>query len=78
MVIPHIHERPAGTGVLQVRVEEIRAVERSVFVDRGGHVQVADLLSTRVPDQVSQPPVVHPLRAILRIPDHLVDEVAQM
>jgi len=41
-------------------------------------VEVGDLLAMFVAHDVAQPPVVHPLRAIFRVPDDLVDEVAEM
>ncbi len=78
MVVPHRDERPAGTRVLQVGVMQISPVDRPVIVDRRRNMEVLDLLTVRIPDDVAQASVVHALGAIFRIPDELVDKVAEV
>ena len=78
VVVPHRDERPAGARVLQIRVVQIGAVDRPVIVDGRRDMEVLDLLTVRIPDDVAQASVVHALGAIFGIPDDLVDKVAQV
>src|SRR5262245_35740289 len=41
-------------------------------------MEVPNLFAVPVTDYVAQPPCVHALRAVFRIPDYFVDEVAEM
>src|SRR5262245_44714244 len=41
-------------------------------------MEVPNLFAVPVTDYVAQPPCVHALRAVFRIPDHFVNEVAEM
>ena len=78
MVVPHRHERPAGSSILQIGVVEIRAIDGAIVVERGRYVEVADFLAVFEPHDVADAAVVHAARAILRIRHHLVDEVAEV
>ena len=78
MIVPDAHERPARAGVLQIRILQVAAIQRAVVVERHGHVEVAHLLAGLEAHDVAQAPVVHALRPVFRIPDDLVDEVAEV
>src|SRR6266699_3682949 len=78
MIVPHTDERPAGASILQIRIEQISAIQSAIVIHRVWHVKVSDLFAVRVTNNVAQPPRVIPLRAILRVPNHLVDKVAEM
>src|SRR3569833_341149 len=78
VIVPHVDERPAGTRVLQIGVVQICAIHGAVVIECGWNVEVGDLLAVLVAHDVAQPAVVHPLRAVFRIPDEFVDEVAQV
>ena len=79
VVVPHRHEGPARTRVLQIRVLQIGAVERAVVGERRGDAEPADLLAVGIAHAIAQPPVVAvPARPVLRVVDHLVDEIAEM
>src|SRR5262249_47190662 len=78
VVVPHTNKRPAGARILQVRVEQIAAIQRAVVFDRSRYVKVADLFAVGVADDVSKPASVHSTGSVLRIPDDLVDKVAEV
>ncbi len=71
MVVPHRDEWPAGACILQIGVVQVGLVDRPVILDCCRNVQVIDLFAMGIPDDVAYAPVVHPLRAIFRIPDDL-------
>src|SRR5262249_26088812 len=78
VVVPHHHKWPTGARVLQVGVVEIRPVDRAIILNRRRNVKVGNLFAALVPNNIPQPPVVHSLRPVLRIPDDFVDEVTQV
>jgi hypothetical protein len=60
------------------KAKRARASWMSVVVQAGRQVQIAELLAILIADGVANLAVVHPLRPVLRIPDDLIDEVAQV
>ena len=78
MVVPHGDERPARARVLQVGIVQVAAIDGAIVVDRQWNVEVADLLAVGDAHDLVDRPVVACLAAVLRIPDDLVDEVAEV
>ena len=78
VVVPHGDERPASPRILQIRIVQIRPVNGTIVVHGGGNVKVGDLLAVRVADNIQNAAVVHALRAVFRVPDDLVNEIAQV
>src|SRR5580704_153795 len=78
MVVPHADKGPAGAGVLQVRVMQVRAVDGAVVADVGRDMKVADFFAVLVADDIPNAPVVHALWAIFRIPDKLINEITKV
>src|ERR1700742_2983909 len=62
VVVPHIHERPAGARVLQIRIVQVCTIDGSVVVDGGGDMKVANLFPGLVADEVAYAAIVHALR----------------
>src|SRR6185312_13810528 len=54
VVVPHRHERPAGTRVLQIRIVQVGAIDRAIVIDRGGDMKVLDFLAVLVAHDVPQ------------------------
>src|SRR5262249_48164602 len=77
MVIPHRDEGPAGTRVLQVGIMQVGAIHGAVVIERDRDVEVVNLLSLRIANDVPRLAVVVS-GAVLWIPDQLVYEVAQV
>jgi hypothetical protein len=77
VVVPDADEGPSRPRILDVRIVQVRAIHRTVVIDRGRDVEVADLLAAGIPHHIEDLAVVIGL-SVLRIPDHLVDEVAEM
>ena len=75
MIVPHGHERPAGPGVLQVRIGEITTIDRTIAVHRQRKMEMADLATVGDPRDLVDRPVV-PRLHLVGIFDDLVDEVA--
>src|SRR5581483_9613675 len=78
MVIPHIYEWPARAGVLQVGILQVSAVYSAIIVYCRWDMEIVNLLTMFVAHDVTQPPVVHPLRPVFRVPDDFVDEIAEV
>src|SRR6202041_2447989 len=78
VVVPHVDERPAGSGVLQVRIAQIRTINCAIVFHSRRNVKVPDLLAVRIADDVPQAAVVDALRTVLWVPDNLIDEVAEV
>ena len=78
MVVPHVGEGPAGARILKIGIVQIRAINRAIVVDRRRNVEIVDLFAVRIADNIAEPPIVHALRPVFRIPDEFVDEVAEM
>src|SRR5262245_10571308 len=78
VIVPHTDERPTRSRILQIGIEQIRAVNRPVVLDCCRDMEVADLFTPFEPNDVAETPAIHSLRAILRIPDNFVDVVSQM
>src|SRR6185312_10119189 len=77
MVVPHRNEGPASAGVLQVGIVQVTAIHGAVAIHVDRDVEVVNLLSLRIANEVPDLAVVVS-GAILRIPDQLVDEVAEV
>src|SRR6266853_686326 len=78
VVVPHVHKGPARTRILDILVLQVRSVSGAISLDCGWKVEVPNLFAIRITNEVSQPAVIHPLRAIFRIPNEFVDEIAEM
>src|SRR5262249_9471804 len=78
VIVPHTNERPTRSRILQIGIEQVRAVNRSIVLDRGRDMEVADLFTRFESNYVTQTPAVHSLRAIFRIPDNFVNVVSKM
>jgi hypothetical protein len=78
VVVPHIDEWPARARILQIRVLQIRAINGTIVLDICGDVKILNLLAVRVSHQISHPPVVHALRAVFRIPNNFINEIAEV
>src|SRR5258708_29440656 len=57
---------------------QVRSVSGAIALDCRGNVKVPKLFAIRITNEVSKTAVVHPLRAIFRIPDEFVDKIAKM
>src|SRR5215468_1510375 len=77
MVVPHRNKGPARARVLQVWIMQVTAVHSAVVIDRDRDVEVVNLLSLRIANEFLDLAVVVS-GAVLRVPDQLVDEVAQV
>ncbi len=78
MIVPVADERPSRPRILDLRVVQVCAIHRTVIVYRRRHVEVADLLAVRIPDHIVELAIEVALWPVFRIPDDLVDEVAEM
>jgi hypothetical protein len=59
VVVPHDDERPSGASVLDVRVVQVGAIERTVVGERGRHVKTGGhRFAVGVAHQIAQPPIV--------------------
>ncbi len=76
--VPHAHKRPACARVLQIRVVQIVAINGTVVPNISWNMKIANLLAVLVADDIAQTTVVHCLRAVFRVPNDLVNEVAQI
>src|SRR6185369_3813148 len=77
MVIPHGNKGKAGTSVLQVGIVQVAAIHSAVVIHVDRDVEVLNFLSLRITNDFLDLAVVIS-GAVLRIPDHLVDEVTQV
>ncbi len=77
VVVADADERPPGARVLDVRIGEVAAIHGAIALERGRHMEVADLASVGNPADLVDGSVVA-VRDLLRIFDDLVDEVAQV
>src|ERR1700751_340654 len=77
MVIPHGNKGPAGTSVLQVGIMQIGSIHSAIVIYVHWDVEVLNFLSLRITNDFPYLAVVIS-GAVLRIPDQLVDEVAQV
>src|SRR5262249_27073719 len=59
VIVPHTNERPSSPRVLQIRIEQIRAVHRSIVFYRCRDMEVADLFTRFVANDVAQSSAVH-------------------
>src|ERR1700736_6115040 len=78
VVVPHVHKGPPRTRILNILVVQVRSVSGAISLDRRWYVEVSIFFAIRITNEVSQPAVIHPLRAIFRIPNEFVDEIAEM
>src|SRR5260370_11396548 len=78
MVVPHAHERPTCSRILQVRIVQIIPVDGTVIPNVGRNVNVIHLLAVFVADNVAQTTAIHALRSVFRVPDEFVDKVSQV
>src|ERR1700737_1509548 len=62
VVVPHVHEGATCACVLKVWVMQVRPVRGPIAAYRRWDVEIPNLFSVRIPDDVSQSRVVHPLR----------------
>src|ERR1700756_1317654 len=77
IVVPHGNKGPAGTSVLQVGIMQVAAIHSTVVIHRNWDVEVLNFLSLRITNDFLHLAVVIS-GAVLRIPDQLVYEVAQV
>ncbi|MFT3916342.1 MAG: hypothetical protein QM704_20375 [Anaeromyxobacteraceae bacterium] len=77
VVVPDGDERPARARVLEVGVGEVAAVDGPVALEGQRDVEVADLVAVRDARDLVDRAVEAGLR-LVRILDHLVDEVAEV
>ena len=78
MVIPHADEGPTRPRILQIGIVKIGAVNGAIVIQRRRDVKIVNLLAMLVANDVAQFSIVHALRTIFRIPDDLVNEIAQV
>src|ERR1700680_215521 len=78
VVVPHVHKGPPRPRILKILVMQVRPVSSAISLDCRWYVEVSNLFAIRIPNEVSQPAVIHPLRTIFRIPNEFVDEIAEM
>ncbi len=77
VIVPHADERPARSGVLKIGIGEIALIDDAVAVERQRVMEVADLAAVRNAPDIVDDAVVARLH-LVRIFDHLIDEVAKM
>jgi hypothetical protein len=79
VIVPHGHERPTRTRILQIEVGEKGAIRGAIIFEISGEMKAPRLLSIRVAQIATQPPAaIQTVRHILGIADNLVDEIAEV
>ena len=77
MVVPHRNKGPASARVLQVWIMQVTAIHSAIVIHCDRDMEVLDFLSLRIANEFPDLAVVV-TGAVLRIPDQLVYEVAQV
>src|SRR6185312_5779323 len=77
VVVPHGHKRKMCTRVLQLRVVQIRFINRTVILHRSGDVKVRYFFAARITDDVPHLTSVVCL-AVFGVPNQLINEVAKV
>ena len=79
VIVPHGHERPTRTRILQIGVEEEAAVERAIVLEIDREVEVLQLPARRIAHGAGQlAAAIHAVWHVLGIADDLVDEIAKV
>ena len=78
VIVPHGDERQISARVLNVGIVQIGFVDGAVTGNGCRDVEVFVLLAIFVAHDVAYFAVIHALRAVFRIPDQFVDEIAHV
>src|SRR5262245_31885976 len=78
VVVPDTNEWPARASVLDIRIVQVPAIHHAVVAHRRRDVEIADLLAVGIPRHIEELAIEIALGPIFRVPDDLVDEVAEM
>src|SRR5579884_4315848 len=57
---------------------QIRPIDSSIIVEVSWNMEVSEFLAIGIANNIAQPPIVHSLRSIFWVPDHLVDEISKV
>ena len=77
VVVADADEGKPRTGVLDVRVGDVRAIHHAIAVERGRHVEISNLSPLgNAPDVVDRAVVA--TRHLVWVFDHFIDEVAEV
>src|ERR1051326_1562285 len=77
VVVPHGHKRKMCTSILQLRVVQIRSIDGTIILHRGGDVKVGYFFAVRITYYVSYLAGVVCL-AVFAVPNQLVNEITKV